>query len=591
MADEKYTGINRVFKSSTLQAILDKRRDGSIGEFLEDWKWIFGFSKNYRGIIVLYTILGLVSSSLAIVSAYVARILINIIVDKQYENLWILVATMLLSTVFSLVFGSVMSRVSTRISVHVNNDIQAKIFDQVMDAAWADLNRYPSGDLVNRFSNDVGTISSNAVNWIPNLIINIYTFVLSFVVMVRLDAVMALIAFFSAPVLLLLSRFILRKLRDYRRRVLELSSDMMSFEVETFSNMDMIKSFGITSHYSGKLRFWQKKYKDYTLDYNKFEIKANILLTLLSTLVTMIAFFYCLYRLWTGQILFGDMTFFLQQRSALTNRFNTLVKTFPGMINAAVSAHRVRELAQLPKEKHDEESLRKMEALSVDGLTVEMQGVTFRYDEADTVYEGSSFVARPGEIVAVLGPSGEGKTTLLRLLLGLVGADKGSIMLSGSDGQKVPMNADLRTLFSYVPQENSVLSGTIAENLRLVKPDATDEELIDALRTACAWNFVEKMPEKLDSTLGDNGRGISAGQAQRIAIARALLRDSPILLLDEATSALDMETEADVLRNIIKERPNKTCIVSTHRPGVLKQCQRIYRISDHGIHEISKDEI
>ena len=152
------------------------------------------------------------------------------------------------------------------------------------------------------------------------------------------------------------------------------------------------------------------------------------------------------------------------------------------------------------------------------------------------------------------------------------------------------MNADCRSLFSYVPQGNAVLSGTVAENLRIVKEDASDEELVAALKTACAWDFVSKMPEGVNSSVGERGRGLSEGQAQRIAIARAVLRDAPILLLDEATSALDVTTERQVLRNIIQQHPNKTCIVTTHRPTVLNLCQRVYRVVDTRVTELSEEE-
>ena len=153
------------------------------------------------------------------------------------------------------------------------------------------------------------------------------------------------------------------------------------------------------------------------------------------------------------------------------------------------------------------------------------------------------------------------------------------------------MNADLRRFFAYVPQGNSILSGTIAENMRNVREDVTDEEIISALQTACAWDFVSALPDGIYSSLGERGRGISEGQAQRLSIARALLRDAPILLLDEATSALDVETEEAVLRNIICRHPNKAIIISTHRPGALKLCQRIYRIRDGGIEESALDDV
>ena len=590
MDEKQFTGFNKRLKSDFVQSILDKLADGTFSEFVDDWKWIFQFSKRYKWIVVFYTFLGIFSSSFSLGSAYVSRILINIITEKRTDQLWLLVGLMLATTALALVFNSVMSRVSTKISIYVNNDIQAEIFDKIIDARWDELSKYQNGDLLNRFNADVSTISSNAISWIPNLIINIYTFTVTFIVLMRMDATMAWIAILSAPFLLVMSHYIMRKLKMYRKRVLEMNSQMMSFETETFYNFDSIKSFGILKHYSKLLRGWQQKYKEYNLDYNKFEIKTNIMMTIVSTIVGMTAFGYCLFRLWSGAILYGDMTFFMQQRSSLSAKFNALVATIPGMLNSSVSAHRIRELVDLPKEDHDPKTLAELREVAKDGITLTLEDVTFAYSDGKNVYENTNFTARPNEVVAVLGESGGGKTTMFRLILGLIRPDSGSMTLRTADGRSVEMNADLRQLIAYVPQGNTMIYGTIAENMRMVREDATDEQIIECLKLACAWGFVKRLPEGINSLVGERGRGVSEGQAQRLSIARAMLRDSPILLLDEATSALDEETEDKVLNNIIQYCPNKTCIVATHRPSVLKRCHRIYKISDKSINVVDFKE-
>lgn len=576
----KYTGINKMFKINSLQILIDKWYDGTFRDFFDDWKWIFSFSRKYKWVIVFYTLLGIVGSTLSLGASWVSKILINIVVGKQVENLWVLVVVALISTVFSLVVGSLLSRVGLKISIYVNNDIQATIFSKIIDAEWKELNKYPNGDLLNRFSNDTGTVAGNAIGWIPRLVISVYSFAATFILLYKTDPIMAWIALGSAPFLLIMSRIIMRKLREYKKRVLEMNSQMMSFEMETFYNFDMIKSFGISSTTEKKLKWWQGKYKEYNLDYNKFEIKANIALSLVQTLVSFAAFGYCLWRLWTGQILFGDMTFFLQQRGALTSQFNSLVGTVPGMVSSAISAHRIRELVDLPKEKHDLKSLEIISKQAQNGLTVKMNNVSFAYNENKEVYKNGNFYACPGEIVAVLGPSGEGKTTMLRLLLGLVHPGEGTVTITDCDNNEVNMNADIRPLFSYVPQGNSIMAGTIADNMRLVDENATDEQIIEALKVSCAWEFVSLHPDGIYGKVGERGQGLSEGQAQRIAIARAVLRDAPIILLDEATSALDTETEKRVLDNILYNCPNKTCIVSTHRKSILRHCKRVYFIKD-----------
>lgn len=193
-------------------------------------------------------------------------------------------------------------------------------------------------------------------------------------------------------------------------------------------------------------------------------------------------------------------------------------------------------------------------------------------------------------IVTILGPSGEGKTTLLRMILGLISPDSGDVTLIASDGTELPVNADLRNLISYVPQGNTIIAGTGAENLRMVNEAATDEAIIAALKSACAWEFVKNLPDGIHTRLGSNAYGISVGQAQRISIARALLRNAPILLLDEATSALDPDTEASVLKQIVSMCPNKTCIVSTHRPSILPLSSRVYRVKEKTLVELNRRE-
>ena len=475
-----------------------------------------------------------------------------------------------------------------KLSIDINNAIQADIFDKIIDSDWLALSRYSNGDVLNRFNSDVGTVSGNAISWLPTIIIAVYHFIATFFVILHYDVVMALLAFASAPFLLLSSHYLISKQREYNKKVREMSSKMMSFEVETFYNFDTIKSFGITDRYSAKLRGWQQQFKDVSLKYNMFSIKTNIFMSILGTTIQMIAFCYCLFLLWAHSITYGTMTLFLQQRAALSAAFNRVVGIIPAFLQSSVSAHRVRELVELPKEVHIPESS-EMDAFRDMGYTVRMSDVNFAYLEDQKVITDSDFVAKPGEIVALVGPSGEGKTTMIRLVLGLIRPEVGHVTIEAG-GQMVDANANTRHLFAYVPQTNAILTGTVAENLRMVREDATDEELIEALKLACAWDFVSAKPGGLDAPVGERGRGFSAGQAQRISIARAILAGAPILLLDEATSALDVTTERQVLRNIVKRQPNRTVIVTTHRPSVLNLCQRVYRVMETKVTELSEEE-
>ena len=585
--EENQSGKGISFES--LDILIKRWKDGTFSEIIDDWKWIFSYSKRYKGAIIFYTLLGIFSTSMGLVSSVASKYMIDIITGYQTSKLWIMIAITVGSAMFSLVFSNVINRVSAKLSIYINNDIQADIFDKIIDADWLEINKYSNGDVLNRFNSDVSTISSNAISWLPTIVIAVYNFIATFVVIWHYDKIMSLLAFASAPVMLLMSKFLISKQREYARKVKEMNSDMMTFEVETFYNFDTIKSFGISSLYGKKMREWQRKYKDVSLEYNMFSIKTGVFMSIMGMIVQYAAFGYCLFRLWTHDITYGTMTLFLQQRGNLNSAFNNVISIIPNFLNSSISAHRIRELAQLPKEVHIAESS-KLDALAEHGFEVRMRDVDFSYVEGTRVITKSSFQACPGEIVALVGPSGEGKTTMIRLILGLIRPEAGQAVIRGLDGSEVEMNVETRHLFAYVPQGNTILSGTIAENMRMVKEDATDEEIIEALKVSCAWDFVGKMPETINSNIGERGRGFSEGQAQRIAIARAVLRDAPILLLDEATSALDVTTERQVLRNIISQRPNKTCIVTTHRPSVLNMCQRVYRVMETTVTELSEEE-
>ena len=587
--DEENKNENKNPAFESLDVLISRWKDGTFSEIIDDWKWIFSYSARYKGAIAFYVILGIFSTSMGLVSSIASKYMIDIITGYETSKLWVMILIMVGSTVFSLAFSSIISRISTKLSIDINNDIQADIFDKIVDADWLSLNKYSNGDILNRFNGDIGTVSSNAISWLPTIIIAVYNFVATFFVIMHYDWIMAVIALGSAPVMLLMSRFMIKKQRDYSKKVREMSSQLMTFEVEAFYNFDTIKSFGVAPHYSKKMRWWQGKFRDISLKYNLFSIKTNIFMSILGTVVQFAAFGYCLFRLWTNDITYGTMTLFLQQRSNLSSAFNSVVSIIPAFLNSSVSAHRIRELVELPKEVHIPES-GEMDKYIDKGFEVRMDDVNFSYVEGTRVITDSAFRAKPGEIVALVGPSGEGKTTMIRLILGLIRPEDGGVKLRASGGQEIQMNAETRHLFAYVPQGNTILSGTIAENMRMVKEDATDEEIVEALKVACAWDFVEKLPQQINNSVGERGRGLSEGQAQRIAIARAVLRDAPILLLDEATSALDVTTERTVLRNIVKQHPNKTCIVTTHRPSVLNLCQRVYRVMETHVTELNEEE-
>ena len=574
--------------SESLGTLVSSWRDGTFSEIRADWKWIWGYTKRYRRAVWFYTILGVASSTLGLVSAVASKYSIDIITGYDSDHLWFIVTVMVASALVGLLLRSVTSRISTKISLRVNNDIQAQVFDRLLGADWRSLNAFASGDLLSRLSTDVGSVSSSAIRWLPDLIVTAYTFAATLAVILHYDWVMALLALASAPFLLLTSRRLIRGMRTHQQEVRQVGSRLMSYETETLHNLDAIKGFGITGRYGRGFRRRQEEFRRASLDYNLFSIRTEILLSLLGSAVQMAAFGYCLYLLWSGKILYGTMTLFLSQGAKLSSAFNALVRTVPSFLSASVSARRIRDLYALePEPVLPDDGL---DSLASQGFTVAVEDAGYAYVPHQPVLTHADFRAAPGETVALVGPSGGGKTTMIRLLLGLIRPAEGRAYLQAADGRQVEVNAGLRRYFSYVPQGNTLLSGTIADNLRMVKPDASDAQLRAALEAACAWDFVSAMDGGLDASVGEHGHGLSEGQAQRIAIARALLRDAPVLLLDEATSALDVATERTILRNLAARYPHKTCIVTTHRPTVISLCRRVYQVSSGCLRLLDSDE-
>ena len=574
--------------SESLGTLVSSWRDGTFSEIWADWKWIWGYTKRYRRAVWFYTILGVASSTLGLVSAVASKYSIDIITGYDSDHLWFIVTVMVASALVGLLLRSVTSRISTKISLRVNNDIQAQVFDRLLGADWRSLNAFASGDLLSRLSTDVGSVSSSAIRWLPDLIVTAYTFAATLAVILHYDWVMALLALASAPFLLLTSRSLIRGMRTHQQEVRQVGSRLMSYETETLHNLDAIKGFGITGRYGRGFRRRQEEFRRASLDYNLFSIRTEILLSLLGSAVQMAAFGYCLYLLWSGKILYGTMTLFLSQGAKLSSAFNALVRTVPSFLSASVSARRIRDLYALePEPVLPDDGL---DSLASQGFTVAVEDAGYAYVPHQPVLTHADFRAAPGETVALVGPSGGGKTTMIRLLLGLIRPAEGRAYLQAADGRQVEVNAGLRRYFSYVPQGNTLLSGTIADNLRMVKPDASDAQLQAALEAACAWDFVSAMDGGLDASVGEHGHGLSEGQAQRIAIARALLRDAPVLLLDEATSALDVATERTILRNLAARYPHKTCIVTTHRPTVISLCRRVYQVSSGCLRLLDSDE-
>ena len=551
-------------------------------QFLKELGWLWHQVTRYYRLILLVGLLGLMGSVMSLASSVASKYLIDAVTGYGADIIGraaVLMAGMMLG---SLVLQAVSSRVSAAVHVRVRNRMQHTTYGRILRASWEALEPFRSGDLLNRLNSDINTVADGVISFLPSLVTSGVKFLGALGIMLYYDPTMALIALIGTPVTILLSRTLIKKLRQHNLTMKELTGEVMSFQEDSFRNLTSIKAFSVTDRYEEEMEKLQGAYAHAYLSYNSFQISMSSLLSLVGMLVTASCFGWGVYRLWTGDITYGSMTMFLQLATTLRGAFSALVSLAQQSISITTSAGRIMGVEDLPEENNAvPEGFREEK-----NLRIALEQVSFRYQNGDSVLHTFDFSALPGDQIAIIGPSGEGKTTLLRLLLGLVEPCEGSAELIGDSGKRYDISAGTRGLFAYVPQGNSIFSGTVAQNLRIVASEATDEELKSVLKTACAWEFVEQFPEGIHHPLGAGGRGISEGQAQRLAIARALLRKAPILLLDEATSGLDVATERRLMENLRSSGLIRTCILVTHRPGSAEFCNRTYEIRRGNVTEV-----
>ena len=544
--------------------------------------WLWHRILQYRKPILMIGALGLCSTIMSLASSVASKHLVDAVISKGQQIIGGAAVLMIIMMLGSLGLQALSSRVGAHVHVRVRNRMQHHTYGRILRAAWEALEPYRSGDLLNRLNADINTVADGVISFIPNLVSSGAKFLGAFCILMYYDPSMALIALLGAPVTLILSRYLMKRLRRHNLTMKELSGEAMSFQEDSLRNLTSIKAFSAVDRYESEMGKIQNSYADAYLSFNSFQIGMSTLLSLVSMTVTATCFGWSVYQLWMGRITYGSMTMFLQLASVLRSSFSALVSLIQQAISITTSAGRVMAVEALPSE----------DAHIPDGfaqeqdVTISFRNVHFQYQNGDPVLHTFDFCAQPGDQVAITGPSGEGKTTLLRLLLGLVSPCSGTAKLIGSEGAVYPICAGTRSIFAYVPQGNSIFSGTIAHNLQVVAPEASEEEMEQALKIACAWDFVRQFPDGIHHPLGAGGRGISEGQAQRLAIARALLQKAPVLLLDEATSGLDMATERQLLENLRRSGRVKTCILVTHRPDSAQFCNRAYEIRNGCVTEV-----
>lgn len=574
-----------------LRTIVKKLQDGVLKEMLLEIRWIYSYTIQYKKSILLYLLLSIALTAAGLGASVSSKYIIDAVISQSTRLLPLAVCYVLLY-LLKIGLSSLSSRFRTQLSVRASNEIRADVFSRFLDVDWQASLDYHSGDLLSRINGDVTTVSNSVLGLVSGLAVNSMQLLATLLVMLFYDPVMALIALLSAPFSVLLSRFFLTRLRSYSQKVREAQAAMMAFYEESLQNLQAVKAFGLNRTFRGRLDELQSLYQDLALEQNRFSIFSNLLMSLVSFVISCLCPAWGIYRLWNGRISFGTMALFIQLAGMVSGSFSAIISLIPTAISSTVSAGRIMTILALPMESHEipPSAAAVLEQAPRQGVTIRAEHVAFSYSSGRRVFDDLCLQAAPGEIIGIVSPSGGGKTTLIRMLLGLITPAQGQILFQ-SGGASAPFSPCLRPLVSYVAQEKVVFSGTIADSLRLSNPGADDAALRNVLELACAWDFVSALPQGVYTVLGERGSGLSEGQIQRLAIARALLSSAPVLLLDEATSALDRKTERQVLQNLLSDTARRTVVVTTHRPTVLLSCRRVYSITDRRAVLLSPEQV
>jgi ATP-binding cassette, subfamily B, bacterial len=435
--------------------------------------------------------------------------------------------------------------------------------------------------LMTRATSDVQVVSDGIVYVLPETIALGFRFLFAFIVLCLFDPLLAVFAFLLGPLTLLFSRYFGRRMRKMHLHIQEAESLCRETLNESMQNMLVLKTFSQEQAMEKRIALLQESRLLWQVKRVKVFSLANSIISFGFWLGYFLAFSWGAYGIYNGTGTFGVMTVFLQLVGQIQGPFIQLAHFYPKMIAALASAERIMDLEKLDKELFGENRS------TIAQCSIELDRLSFAYPQREKIFEKQSLKIGAGEMVGLIGNSGIGKTTFLQLILSLLYPNEGHLYFVPPDGAKLEVSASTRNLISYVPQGNTLFSGTIADNLRMGDPLANEAEMTEICKLLGAWEFIAPLPEGLHTRIGEKGLGLSEGQAQRLAIARAFLKKAPILVLDEATSALDLEHEAMVFKAMSGLSPRRTCLVVTHRIASLSICDRLLKIEEGEIRESS----
>ena len=531
--------------------------------------WLWDAWKGNRLQAFLNASIGLLSVVVSLSAVWAIQNAIDIAAGAKQGSIYFAVGIMGLLVLcnFALNISSVW--IKNILGIRAQNRMQQRLLDRILRSEWQSKEKRHSGDVINRLEEDVKAVINFLTEVMPNSVSTLTLFIGAFIYLYSLDKVLSIIIIVMLPLAAGLSRIYVQKMRQLSREVRKSDSKVQSVLTETIQNRMLIKIMESDDAMVGKLEDTQSELRQNVVKRTWFSVIANFILNFGFSLGYLVAFLWSAIRLSNHTLTFGGMTAFLQLVNRVQGPAKNLTHLIPQFVSVFTAAERLMELEENPLEEQGRPVYVKAPC------GVRLEHVSYAYEEGGNVIEDLSFDFKPGSCTAILGETGAGKTTLVRMILALMKPQKGKVLLY-NDRDSRQLSPLMRCNFVYVPQGNTLLSGTIRDNLKLGKLDATDEEMEEALRISCA-DFVMKLPEGLSTVCSESGGGLSEGQAQRIAIARALLRDRSIMLFDEATSALDPDTEKRLLQNIL-EKQNKTVIFITHRPAVIDYCTQSLKI-------------
>ena len=536
----------------------------------EIFRWLWHAWRGNRLQAFLNAAIGLASVGVSLSSVWAVQHAIDVASHAVRGNIYWAVAVMgsLILCDFALNIGSIW--VQNILGIKAQNRMQQQMLDRLLRSEWHGKESRHSGDVLNRLEFDVNTVVNFLTQTLPGALSTLALFLGAFIYLCSLDWRLALVITFMIPVFVLVSKVYVRQMRSLTRDVRNQDSKVQSVLQETVQHRMLIKTLESDDAAVNKLEGTQSVLRRKVVRRTMFSVFSNLVMNFGFALGYLIAFLWAAIGMSNGVLTFGQMTAYLQLVNKIQNPARQLTKLVPAFVGVFTAAERLMELEEDPLEEQGD-------PIVLDApCGVRLDNVSYAYSDAEEdVIHNLSFDFRPGSCTAVLGETGAGKTTIVRMILALLKPQKGRVLLY-NDRESREMSPRMRANLVYVPQGNTLLSGSIRENLRLGKLDATDEEMHDALHKACA-DFVFDLPDGLDTQCAEQGGGLSEGQAQRISIARALLRDRSIILFDEATSALDPETERQLLQNLLKHN-DKTIIFITHRLSVVDYCDQILKI-------------